>query len=123
MAPEKTVPPTTCLVFLGIEIDSASQILRLPQEKLDKLKQVLHQWVGKKTCKRKELESLIGYLSHACKVVRPGRSFRFQSNGMGCLASHQIHLMQLLSCLMHLAHSNINGQNIQQIKTLHLWCL
>ena len=28
-----------------------------------------------KVCSRKELESLIGLLNHACKVVRPGRTF------------------------------------------------
>ena len=29
----------------------------------------------RKVCTRRELESLIGSLNHACKVVRPGRSF------------------------------------------------
>ena len=95
MAPEKIVLPTTCLVFLGIEIDSASQILRLPQEKLDKLKQVLHQWVGKKTWKRKELESLIGYLSHACKVVRPGRSFLRHMISLLKVAQRQHHHIRI----------------------------
>ena len=50
VATHKTEGPSTCLVFLGIEID-------------------------KRACSRKELESLIGMLNHACKVVRPGRSF------------------------------------------------
>ncbi len=29
-----------------------------------------------KSCKRRELESLVGSLSHACKAVRPGRAFK-----------------------------------------------
>lgn len=75
MAPEKTVGPSTCLVFLGIEVNSVTQTLRLPQEKLSKLRLMLTQWEGKRSCTRRELESLIGYLSHACKVIRPGRTF------------------------------------------------
>ena len=37
-APNKTVEPTTCLTFLGIEIDSISQELRLPPDKLSQLR-------------------------------------------------------------------------------------
>lgn len=36
-APSKTVGPVTCLTFLGIEIDSCSQQLRLPAAKLTRL--------------------------------------------------------------------------------------
>ena len=38
-------------------------------EKFSRLQSLL------KSCHRKELESLIGHLNHACKVVRSGRSF------------------------------------------------
>ena len=75
IAPHKTVGPTTCLVFLGIEIDTLAGELRLPQEKLSRLQSLLTHWGDKKVCNRKELESLIGLLNHACKVVRAGRSF------------------------------------------------
>ncbi|MCG8624736.1 MAG: hypothetical protein MJE68_22410 [Proteobacteria bacterium] len=75
LAPHKTVGPSTCLVFLGIEIDTIAMELRLPQEKLHKLQELLREWQFKKTCTRHSLESLLGYLNHACKVVRPGRSF------------------------------------------------
>lgn len=36
---------------------------------------VLNRWSGFKTCSCRELESLIGLLSHACKVVLWGHSF------------------------------------------------
>ena len=49
--------------------------LRLPQDKLRKLQELLQEWQFKKVCTRHSLESLLGYLNHACKVVRPGRSF------------------------------------------------
>ncbi len=75
MAEHKRDGPTTCLIFLGIIIDTLAGELRLPAEKLARLQALLHSWGDKKVCPRKELESLIGLLNHACKVVRPGRSF------------------------------------------------
>ena len=49
--------------------------LRLPQEKLLRLKALLSEWQFKKVCSREQLESLLGHLNHACSVVSPGRSF------------------------------------------------
>ena len=75
LAMEKLEGPTECLTFLGIELDTTAGVLRLPQDKLDRTHTLLAQWARKRTCTRRELESLIGTLQHACKVVRPGRSF------------------------------------------------
>ncbi len=75
MAPHKRDGPTTCLIFLGIEIDTVAGELRLPEGKLLRLKALLQEWGVKMACRRRQLESLIGLLTHACKVVRPGRSF------------------------------------------------
>ena len=49
--------------------------LRLPEEKLLHLKAHLEEWGDRKACQLKKLESLVGLLNHACKVVRSGRSF------------------------------------------------
>ena len=49
--------------------------VRLPEEKLMHLRARLEEWGDRKACQRKELESLVGLLNHACKVVRLGRSF------------------------------------------------
>ena len=75
IAEHKRGGPTTCMVFLGIEIDTVTAELRLPTEKLQRLRSLLKDWGDRKTCQRNELESLIGLLNHACKVVRSGRSF------------------------------------------------
>ena len=75
IAESKRAGPTVCLVFLGIEIDTAASVLRLPQEKIDRIRALLLDWGDRKSCYRKELESLIGLLNHACKVIRSGRSF------------------------------------------------
>ena len=73
--PSKSVGPTTCITFLGIQIDSIRQELSLPKEKLNQLQEMITQWRGRKACKKRELLSLIGSLSHACKVIRAGRAF------------------------------------------------
>ena len=75
LAAHKREGPTTCLTFLGIEMDSQAGILRLPADKLQRLTSVLQEWGDRKVCTRRELESLIRLLNHACKVVRPGRTF------------------------------------------------
>ena len=75
LALDKIEGPACCLTFLGIEINTEAGILRLPQDKLDRLHACCRQWATRKACKRRELEALIGTLQHACKVIRPGRSF------------------------------------------------
>ena len=75
VAEHKCDGPTTRLIFLGIEIDTQVWELRLPSEKLCHLQALLATWGDWKTCSRRELESLVGLLNHACKVVRSGRSF------------------------------------------------
>ena len=75
LATEKVEGPCTCLPFLGIEIDSVAQELRLPAEKLARLGSLLVEWERKLKCTLKELQSLAGHLQHAASVVRPGRSF------------------------------------------------
>ena len=81
VAMEKLEGPTTRLVFLGIELDTKSMCMRLPPEKLEELRVLLGEWQSRKFCRIRELRSLVGKLQHACKVVRPGRTFA------GCLTS------------------------------------
>ena len=75
VAAHKCEGPSAILTFLGIELDSMRLEIRLPSGKLDKLRILIASWRTRKSCKRKELESLVGHLCHACKVVRPGRRF------------------------------------------------
>ena len=71
----KIVGPATSLDFLGILLDTIKLEMRLPEEKMRALKVLIQQWLSKKACKKRELLSLIGKLSHACRIVRPGRIF------------------------------------------------
>jgi hypothetical protein len=41
LADDKTVEPTEVFVFLGIEIDTINMIMKLPQEKVSEINQIL----------------------------------------------------------------------------------
>lgn len=75
VAVDKLVGPSQCITYLGIEIDSRELTIRLPQAKLIDLLSILRFWSDRKKCTKRELLSLIGKLSFASKVVKPGRLF------------------------------------------------
>ena len=75
VAPDKVMGPSKTLAFLGIQIDTAREVLSLPHEKLLLLQQTIRSWQRRKRCSKRELLSLIGQLQHAATVVRPGRTF------------------------------------------------
>ena len=56
-------------------LNSTLMIVRLPEEKLQRILSIVREWSGRKACKRRDLESLLGHLQHAATVVRPGRTF------------------------------------------------
>ena len=59
----------------GIEVNTLDGTLRLPQDRFNHLQQTLQLWSRHKSCTKLKLESLIGLLQHACRVIRPGRLF------------------------------------------------
>ena len=75
VAEEKREGPSTQLTFLGIELDTREMVRRLPRKKVSELRDLVKEWSQRKSCLVKDLQSLVGKLMHACKVVRPGRSF------------------------------------------------
>lgn len=73
--PDKDEGPDTCITCLGLELDTVALEIRLPTDKLKHLKAMLTSWRGRKACRKRELLSLIGILTHAGKAVKAGRSF------------------------------------------------
>ena len=65
----------TVAEFLGIELDTIRMQARLPPDKLDRVRSTLKSMLLQPTVSRRELESLVGLLSFAAKVVVPGRAF------------------------------------------------
>ena len=75
LAPNKLEGPTTCLVFLGILIDTNSMETSLPDDKLHELISELQSWSTRNKCLKRELLSLIGKLNFACCIIPIGRIF------------------------------------------------
>ena len=66
----KTVLPVTKVTLLGIEVNALNQTLALPLEKLVSLRQKLMSLAKRKNVTLKELQSLIGSLTFACRSSR-----------------------------------------------------
>ena len=65
VALEKCEGPSVCIVFLGIEIDYVSMEMRLPRDKLERLKETIKNWRGSKSCTKRELLSAIIAISYS----------------------------------------------------------
>ncbi len=83
---KKLVAPTTRLVFLGIQFDTESCEISLPQEKLTDIISVTGSFLDRTRATKRQLQSLAGKLNFAAKVVRGGRTF----------------LRRILNCIMRL---------------------
>ena len=65
LAEENCEGTGTLFTFLGIEVNTIDTTLLLPATKLEQIQRELEQWSHRKSCRRQELESLIGLLHHA----------------------------------------------------------
>ena len=72
---KKTVSPTTCLTYLGVELDSNRFEARLDLAKLERLRSCLDHALSVDTLTKKEIESLVGLLQWSCRVLRGARAF------------------------------------------------
>ena len=72
---KKVISPSTCVRYLGLNIDSIKMEVSLPQDKLKRLVELVDSFSDKATATKKELQELCGHLAHASRVVRGGRTF------------------------------------------------
>lgn len=72
---EKTVGPLTSIEFLGITLDSNLMQASLPSEKLERIRQVMHEAQHSTIFTKRDLLSLLGHLNFAMRVIPQGRSF------------------------------------------------
>lgn len=75
IASEKTVWPTTRIVYLGLELDSIEMVVRMPIEKIDELISKIQFVQNAKRVTLKVMQQLIGSLNFATRVIVPGRPF------------------------------------------------
>jgi hypothetical protein len=90
LAHEKTVHPSTSIQFLGLQIDSVSQQVRVPPEKLAKAHCMLASAAVRHKITLRFMQSLIGLLNFLCHAVPPGRAFlrRLIDSTIGISAKH-----------------------------------
>ena len=91
----KTVLPSTRVQLHGILVDSTSMSLSLPADKVTKLVEQLSLYSRRKRMSLKELQSLIGSLNFACRVVVPGRAFCRRLIDLTVNVSHPDHTIRL----------------------------
>ena len=95
LALEKLEGPSQCLTFLGIVLDTQHMEARLPPDKLSCIRSQLSAWLPQKKATKWEVLSLVGLLQHACKVVRPGRSFMSRMYSTATKLKHLSHFTRL----------------------------
>ena len=71
----KVVSLTQCLTFLGILVNTVGQTLELPEDKLVALQDLVQAFIHRSRASKRQLQSLAGKLSWACRVVYGARTF------------------------------------------------
>jgi hypothetical protein len=72
---KKTCGPTRDMVYLGIRIDCVSRTLALPEKKFADLKVLIRSWDKRKKVTKLEVQTMVGKLNWAARVIRGGRTF------------------------------------------------
>ena len=93
--PSKIKGPTTHLTFLGIVIDTSTMTASISEERKQDLISSLKSLLHHRKCTKRELLSLIGKLSFACKVIPAGRIFLRRLIDTSCSVSHLHHHIRL----------------------------
>jgi len=93
--PEKVEGPTTLMEFLGILLDSINMTAGISPARKAELTAELLDMASRMKCRKRNLLSLIGKLSFACKVVPAGRIFLRRLIDRSCTVKHLHHWLHL----------------------------
>ena len=72
---KKALPPSTKMVFLGVEFDTIQMCMRVGEEKRVEVRSTIDKWYRRTVATKQELQSLQGQLMWISKVVRFSRCF------------------------------------------------
>ena len=72
---KKLVPPSTQVTCLGVKIDTENGSVSIPPEKIQAISSMVTEWQSKKSCTKRQLQSLLGHLLYIHKCVKPARFF------------------------------------------------
>ena len=74
-APSQLEGPSPSLTFLGIVLDCERHEARLPEDKLSEIRAPLMATISERSIGQRQLESLLGKLTFAARVIVPGHTF------------------------------------------------
>ncbi|MCG8431274.1 MAG: hypothetical protein MJA29_08895, partial [Candidatus Omnitrophica bacterium] len=97
-APHKTIGPAQLLEFLGILLDTVNMLAKLPQDKIQRISQLIQDTLSRRTITKRDLLVILGHFNFASRVIVPGRSF----------VSYLIKLSTTVSKLHH--HVTLNAE-------------
>ena len=92
---EKVEGPTTRLTFLGIVLDTVSMEASISVERKTSLLTAIHSFLTFRKCTKRQLLSLIGKLSFACKVVPAGWIFLRRLIDLSCSVTRLHHHIRI----------------------------
>ena len=72
---KKLVAPSTQVVCLGILINTENGTVSIPPDKLCQICDTVGQWLGKTSCTKRQLQSILGMLLYVHKCVKPAHAF------------------------------------------------
>ena len=72
---KKLVPPSTPATCLGVLIDTDAGTIPIPPEKLAQINETVQQWLTKRSCTKRQLQSLLGLLLYIHKCIKPAQVF------------------------------------------------
>ena len=74
IADKKTVGPSTLITFLGLVADTLRMIVKIPENKFEKLKFGISLILNSKKMKVKEFESIIGIMAFCARAIPSARA-------------------------------------------------
>ncbi len=83
------------VIYLGFEFDTIKMEIRLPEDKLVKCRTKISEILSKASVQMCKLESVVGLLEFACKVIRPGRAFLRRAHDVIASVKSQYHYIHI----------------------------
>ena len=72
---KKVTSPSSQITCLGININAATRVLSIPDEKLEKIRCLCVNWASKQKATRNQIQKLLGHLLYLHKFIPPARLF------------------------------------------------
>lgn len=96
LSKDKTQWATQIMIFLGLLINTVSQTISIPLDKVERGKKELDIMIRSKKVTVRQIQSLAGLLNFFCRAIVPGRAFtrRLYSRIAGLQQHHHVRVVQ-----------------------------